>query len=193
MAGDERPMRGGTRRGRAVRVALWALLPVATVVGVYWFGRAHTPSYATSLFGTRFGDAQQLKAELGTALLGLALIQLLLALWLYGRLPGLGTAPQPVGRIHRLVGLAAFLISLPIARHCLVGYGVELTDARTALHSLSGCFLYGAFVAKVIVVRHRRLPGWVLPVAGGALVLTIALLWYSAAFWYLNTLNAPGL
>ncbi|MQS17060.1 hypothetical protein F7Q99_33945 [Streptomyces kaniharaensis] len=171
---------------------LWALPPIAAVVGVYWFGRAHTPDLATSLFGARYGEAQQLKAELGTALLGLALIQLLLALWLYGRLPGLGAAPRPVGRIHRLGGLAAFLLSLPIARHCLVAYGVQLTDARTTLHSLSACFLYGAFVAKVIVVRHRRLPGWALPVAGGALVLAIALVWYTAALWYVNDSHAPG-
>ncbi|MFD8079057.1 DUF6529 family protein [Streptomyces sp. NPDC059718] len=55
-----------------------------------------------------------------------------------------------------------------------------------ALHSLAGCFLYGAFVAKVVVVRHRRWPGWALPLAGGALVMMIALAWYSAAFWYLD-------
>ncbi|MFJ9822881.1 DUF6529 family protein [Streptomyces sp. NPDC101160] len=192
MTGDEHATPGGTHRGRVVRGVLWALLPVAAAVGVYWYGRAHTPVYDTSLFGARFDDAQQLKSELGTALLGLALIQLLLALWLYGRLPGLGPAPRPVGPTHRLVGLAAFLLSLPIARHCLVAYGVQLTDARTALHSLSGCFLYGAFVAKVNVVRHRRLPGWALPVAGGALVLAIALLWYTAALWYLNGADAPG-
>ncbi|MGW5418750.1 DUF6529 family protein [Streptomyces sp. NPDC003943] len=192
MAVDEPARPGGTKRGRVVRALLWALLPVAAAVGVYWYGRAHTPVYDTSLFGARFGDAQRLKSELGTALLGLALIQLLLALWLYGRLPGVGPAPRPVGLVHRLIGLAAFLLSLPIARHCLVAYGVQLTDARTALHSLSGCFLYGAFVAKVIVVRHRRLPGWALPVAGGALVLAIALLWYTAALWYLDDAHAPG-
>jgi hypothetical protein len=70
---------------------------------------------------------------------------------------------------------------------------VQLTDTRVAVHSLTGCALYGAFVAKVIVVRHRRLPGWALPVAGGALLCAIALLWYTAAFWYLNGLHAPGL
>ncbi|WP_406197222.1 DUF6529 family protein [Kitasatospora sp. NBC_01560] len=172
---------------------LWALLPLAVTVGLLWYGRAHTPDYTSSLFGRRFDDANQLKAQLGTALLGLALIQLLLALWMYGRLPGVPTAPRSVRSGHRLVGLAAFLLSLPIAYHCLTAYGVQLTDSRVALHSFAGCFLYGAFVAKVIVVRHRRLPDWALPTAGGALLVLIVLLWYSAALWRLNGYHVPGL
>ncbi|MFB7668678.1 DUF6529 family protein [Kitasatospora sp. NPDC056138] len=172
---------------------LWLLLPVAVVVGLFWYGRAHTPNYGTSLFGNRGNDARLLKAQLGSALLGLALVQLLLALWMYGRLPALRAAPHRVHTVHRLIGLAAFLLSLPIARHCITAYGVQLTDTRVALHSLAGCFLYGAFVAKVIVVRHRRWPGWALPLAGGTLVTLIALIWYVAPFWYLNGFQAPGL
>ncbi|WP_051829751.1 DUF6529 family protein [Streptomyces pyridomyceticus] len=185
----ERPFRS---RRRASGL-LWVLLPVAVTAGLFWYGRAHTPDYASSLFGRRFDDANLLKAQLGTALLGLALVQLLLALWMYGRLPGLRAAPRPVRTGHRLVGLGAFLLSLPIAYHCINAYGVQLTDSRIALHSFSGCFLYGAFVTKVIVVRHHRLPGWALPVAGGALIVLIALLWYSAALWRLNGHHVPGL
>ncbi|MFJ2779514.1 MULTISPECIES: DUF6529 family protein [unclassified Kitasatospora] len=178
---------------RRLHDILWLLLPVAVMVGLYWYGRVHTPDYETSLFGNRGDDARLLKAQLGSALLGLALIQLLLALWIYGRLPALRTAPHKVRTTHRLVGLTAFLLSLPIARHCITAYGVQLTDPRVALHSLTGCFLYGAFVAKVIVVRHRRWPGWALPLAGGTLVTAIALIWYAAPFWYLNDFQAPGL
>ncbi|GAB7181847.1 hypothetical protein ATKI12_1678 [Kitasatospora sp. Ki12] len=172
---------------------LWALLPVAVTAGLFWYGRAHTPDYTSSLFGRRFADANQLKAQLGTALLGLALVQLLLALWMYGRLPGLPAAPRSVRTGHRLIGLGAFLLSLPVAYHCLTAYGVQVTDSRIALHSFAGCFLYGAFVTKVVVVRHPRLPGWALPTAGGALTVLIALLWYSAALWQLNGLHVPGL
>ncbi|MET8628923.1 DUF6529 family protein [Kitasatospora sp. NPDC004669] len=172
---------------------LWLLLPVAVAAGLFWYGRAHTPDYETSLFGNRGRDAQLLKAQLGSALLGLALIQLLLALWIYGRLPALRAAPHAVHTTHRLIGLTAFLLSLPIARHCIAAYGVQFTDTRVALHSLIGCFLYGAFVAKVIVVRHRRWPGWALPLAGGTLVTAIALIWYVAPFWYLNGFQVPGL
>lgn len=182
------------RAWRAWRALPWAVLPVAVAVGLYWYGRAHTPEYAESLFGRRGDDANQLKAELGSALFGLALVQLLLALWMYGRLPlAPRRAPRPVRTVHRAVGLLAFLLSLPIARHCLVAYGVQLSSPRVALHSVTGCVLYGAFVAKVIVVRHRRLPGWALPLAGGALVCAIGLMWYSGALWYVNGYRAPGL
>ncbi|MGI5440109.1 DUF6529 family protein [Streptomyces shenzhenensis] len=172
---------------------LWLLLPVAVTAGLYWFGRTHTPDYTSSLFGQRGNDARRLKAQLGSALLCLALIQLILALWMYGLLPAVRAASHRVHTTHRLIGLTAFLLSLPIAWHCISAYGVQLTDARVALHSLTGCFLYGAFVAKVVVVRHRRWPSWALPLAGGTLVTAIALLWYAAAFWYLNDFQAPGL
>ncbi|RKT16679.1 hypothetical protein BX285_1026 [Streptomyces sp. 1114.5] len=189
MHGVERPLRS-RRRARGV---LWMLLPVAVTAGLFWYGRAHTPDYTSSLFGRRFDDANLLKAQLGTALLGLALVQLLLGLWMYGRLPGVRAAPRPVRTGHRVVGVVAFLLSLPIAYHCINAYGVQVTDSRIALHSFAGCFLYGAFITKVIVVRHRRLPGWALPTAGGALIVLIALLWYSAALWRLNGYAVPGL
>jgi Na+/H+ antiporter NhaD/arsenite permease-like protein len=60
------------------------------------------------------------------------------------------------------------------------------------VHSLAGCFFYGVFVAKVLVVRSRRMPGWVLPVAGGVLVTVIGVLWYSSALWYFNGHHLPG-
>jgi hypothetical protein len=173
-------------------VAVAALLPIAIAVGLYLFGRAHTPDYASSLFGARGDDANELKARLGSALLGLALIQLLLALWMYRRLPGAGSAPPPVRTVHRIVGLLALLLSLPIAYHCITAYGVQLTPNRVAVHSVTGCVLYGAFAAKLLVVRSRRLPGWALPLAGGVLVATIALLWYTAGLWFLNDSDAPG-
>ncbi|WP_433418523.1 DUF6529 family protein [Microtetraspora malaysiensis] len=72
------------------------------------------------------------------------------------------------------------------AGRCEAPGGRDHTDrARVALHSLAGCFFYGAFAAKVLIVRRRRLPGWALPLAGGTLVILIAILWSSAALWQL--------
>jgi hypothetical protein len=76
--------------------------------------------------------------------------------------------------------------------HCLNAYGVQLTSVRVAVHSLAGCFFYGAFAAKVLLVRSRRLPGWALPVAGGILVTLAVVLWYSAALWYFHGFTLPG-
>ena len=52
--------------------------------------------------------------------------------------------------------------------------------------SIAGCFFYGAFAAKVAVVRSRHFPGWTLPLVGGILVTLIAALWYTSALWYYN-------
>jgi len=60
-----------------------------------------------------------------------------------------------------------------------------------AIHSIAGCFFYGAFVAKVLLVRTRRLPGWVLPVAGGTLAAVPGVLWYASAVRYHNGYQLP--
>ncbi|MFI6122657.1 DUF6529 family protein [Streptomyces sp. NPDC051064] len=168
------------------------MAPVAAGVGIYLLGTHHTPNYDNGLFGEHGTAAVDLKARLSTALLGLTLIQLGLALWMYGRVPGARSAPRSVPLGHRVLGFLIFLFSLPIAYHCLVTYGIETTSPRVTIHSFAGCALYGAFVAKVIAVRSRRLPGWLLPAMGALLVLGVALLWYTAALWALNGDSAPG-
>ncbi|WP_371605891.1 MULTISPECIES: DUF6529 family protein [unclassified Streptomyces] len=171
---------------------LAVLVPVAVAAGIYLFGTHHTPNYLNGLFGEYGTGTVDLKARLGTALLGLAFVQLGLALWMYGRVPGVGPASRPVRLGHRTLGFLTFLFSLPIAYHCLTTYGIETTSPRVAIHSFAGCALYGAFAAKAIVVRSRRLPGLLLPVVGGLLVLGVALLWYTAALWALNGDSVPG-
>jgi uncharacterized membrane protein HdeD (DUF308 family) len=75
----------------------------------------------------------------------------------------------------------------------MLAYGVQTTSARVVVHSLAGCFLYGAFVAKVTVVRSRGFPGWALPPAGGTLALLVAVLWYTSALWNFNDFSLPVL
>jgi len=67
----------------------------------------------------------------------------------------------------------------------------HLGDLRVAMDSVGGCFFYGAFAAKVLIVRSRRLPGWALPVAGGLLVTLIVVMWYSSALWYFDGSRLP--
>ena len=90
-----------------------------------------------------------------------------------------------------VIGFIAVGVTLPVAIHCFVAYGVVLTDPRIMIHSIAGCVLYGAFVAKVLLVQSKKLPGWALPVAGGLLALLIALLWYTSALWYYNGYQVP--
>jgi hypothetical protein len=181
------------RRPVAGRLLVIGALALSVAAGLYAFGSLHTPDYAVSLFGRRDGSANLLKAQLGTLMLGLAAFQLVLALWMFGRLPGFGTGSATVHTAHRLGGILLFLVSLPIAYHCMTAYGVQLTTTRIALHSLAGCLFYGAFAAKVVIVESRRLPSLALPVAGGALITLVAVLWYTAAFWQLDGFSVPGL
>jgi hypothetical protein len=164
----------------------------AIAVALYAFGTWHAPDYSTSLFGRTGPDTLSLKSWMATGVLALAAVQVGLALWMYGRLPGAGLAPLPVSRVHRGVGIAAVLLTLPIAYHCAFAYGVQThIDARIAVHSIAGCFFYGAFVAKLVVVRSPRLPGYALPLAGGTLVTVVAVLWYTSALWFFNDFSLP--
>jgi hypothetical protein len=179
------------------RRPVWLAVPLAAAAaitaGLYVFGTQHTPDYSISLFGETAADTLPLKSWLGTSLLALAAVQLVLALWIYGRLPRAAAAPAGVATAHRLVGLAALVLTLPIAYHCAFAYGVQTSvDTRVAVHSVAGCFLYGAFAAKVAIVRSKRLPGWTLPIAGGLLVVVVVVLWYTSALWYFNNYSLPS-
>ncbi len=181
------------RRPVAVRLAGIGLLAAGVTAALYVAGRLHTPNYTATLFGQSGLDAIALKSLLATVALGLAVLQVLLALWIYRKLPLAGRAPRPARLAHRVTGFALFALTVPIAVHCLLAYGVQLTSPRVAVHSIAGCFFYGAFAAKVLLVQSRRLPGWVLPAAGGTLAVVIGVLWYTSSLWYYNGFRLPAL
>lgn len=177
------------RQSAGWRLAAIGVLAIGVTGALYVAGRLHQPDYTFSMFGA---DPIPPKSLLATIALGMAGLQVLLALWIYRKLPLAGSPPRPVPLAHRIVGFGLFVFTLPIAVHCLIAYGVQLTSPRVAVHSLAGCFFYGAFVAKVLLVQSRRLPGWALPVAGGALAVVVGVLWYTSALWYYNGYRLPG-
>lgn len=158
---------------------------VAVALGVY--GRVHEGSY-DSLPSLGFSTAGTFKAWATSVVLLLALSQLVTALWLYGRLPGRPRVPKGLGTVHRATGIFALVLSLPVAAFCLYGFGFspEPYRTRTLIHSLAGCILYGAFAAKILLVHSRRIPGWALPVAGGLLLTSVAVLWQTGAVWFFD-------
>ena len=176
-----------------MRLAGIGLLAVGVAAALYVAGRLLTPSYTFGLFGQVGPAAVTLKSTLASVALGLAVLQVALALWIYRKLPLAGSPPRPVRLVHRVAGFGLFALTVPIAVHCLFAYGVQLTSLRVALHSIAGCFFYGAFVAKVLLVRSKRLPGWALPVAGGTLAVIVGVLWYTSALWYYNGYRLPGM
>ena len=76
---------------------------------------------------------------------------------------------------------------VPVAIHCLYALGFETDAARGLVHSLAGCFFYGAFVAKMLVLQRHEAPSWALPALGGAVFTALTVLWLTAAAWFFGT------
>jgi len=161
---------------------------VAIALGVY--GRVHDPTQH-ALFTLFFTNTIRMKAWLATAVIVLAVVQILLALRLYGKVSVPRHAPAWLGDFHRLTGTLAFIVSLPVAFHCLwsLGFQSHLGDGRTFIHSLLGCVFYGAFATKIIVVRSKNLPDWALPAVGGTVFATMVGLWLTSSLWFFRTVG----
>ncbi|MDQ3156252.1 MAG: DUF6529 family protein [Actinomycetota bacterium] len=162
---------------------------VSLLIGVY--GAQHEPTFRSiNTFG--FGSMIQMKVWFAVAVGALAIGQLIGALWLYGRL-GVA-APAWLGKAHRASGTLAILLSLPVAFHCLWSLGFqsgENTTTRVMLHSIVGCAVYGALVVKIMAVRSKTAPGWLLPVAGGLLFSVLITVVWTSAIWYLGEVGLP--
>jgi Family of unknown function (DUF6529) len=179
---------------RPLALAVPALILAGIATAIFVAGKSISPDYSgTALFGKTATDTLPLKSTLASIVLGVAAFQLLSATWMYGRLPGFGARPGWLPPLHRVAGVSAFLLTLPIAYHCMRAYGIETFDSRVTVHAIAGCLFYGAFAAKVTIVRWRRLPGWSLPIAGATLVTLVAVLWYTSALWYYNDFSVPFL
>jgi hypothetical protein len=168
---------------------------VAVLLGV--FGRVHDPTLAgTTTLG--FGTVIDMKVVLTSVIGVLAVLQVVGALWLYGKLgvqapPGLGTA-------HRTTGAVTLVLTVFVGYHCLWALGLEsghLPDGepvptRTVVHGVVGCAVFGAAVVKLVAVRSRRAAGWFLPVAGGVLFALLITAVLTSAGWYLQDEGWPG-
>jgi hypothetical protein len=153
---------------------------VAVILGVY--GNLHDPA-GTAFNLAGFSSTSAVKSWLATVAIAFALLQLVSALMVYGRLPG----PSWSGVLHRWSGRVAFLVAVPVAVHCLYALGYQTYEPRVLWHSLLGCFFFGAFSAKMLLLRTERLPGWVLPVVGGLVFSALTVIWLTSALWFFRT------
>ena len=135
-----------------------------------------------------FTSTIHMKAWLATAVALLACAQLFTAAWIFRKLPF--AKPAWVNPVHRWTGRAVFVLSLPVAFHCIFRLGFQSDEPRIVIHSLAGCAFYGAYVAKVLIVRMKRYPVWVIPTAGGLLFTAIITIWYTSAFWFFTTIDS---
>ena len=168
---------------------------VALLVGI--FGRVHDPTLAdTTTLG--FRTVIDMKVVLSVAIGVLAVLQVIGALWMYGKL-GV-TAPSWLGTAHRISGAIAVVLILFVSYHCVWTLGLasgtfadgEPVSTRTVVHGILGCAVIGALVVKVVAVRSRRAPGWFLPVAGGLLFALLIAAVMTSAVWYIGARGWPA-
>jgi uncharacterized protein DUF6529 len=156
---------------------------VSITLGLY--GRLHTPTgIAVSLAG--FSSQLTVKVWLASVAVTFAVVQLISALVMYGKVPGVA-APSWIGTLHRWSGRTAFLFTIPVAVQCLYALGFQTYSTRVLIHSLLGCVFFGAFTVKMLILPKKGLPGWTLPLFGGIVFSTLVGLWLTSALWFFAT------
>ena len=168
------------------RPARWLALPIAlfAVVSLTAGLLADHEPRSKGYFHLVFSDPIHMKAWLATVAVALALFQLFTAAWIFRKLPW--SKPAWVNPAHRWSGRLAFVATLPVAYHCIFKLGFEDATTRVLWHSLLGCAFYGAYVAKVTIVRLRRFPGPTLPIAGGLVFAVLIGVWWTSARWFFD-------
>jgi mono/diheme cytochrome c family protein len=183
----EAPAPPTTRSYRWVAAPLLAFALFALTAGLL---ARHDPR-SKGYFRLFFSDPIHMKAGFATAVAVLACLQVFTAAWIFRKLPW----PKPawVNPLHRWSGRLAFVLTLPVAYHCIFKLGFRHPDSRVLAHSLLGCGVYGAYASKVTIVRLHRFPRPVLPIAGGLLFTILIAVWYTSALWlYRQETAAPA-
>jgi hypothetical protein len=177
-------------QSKPAKLIIPALVGAAVAVALGAYGKHHKPGIDKIDFG--FSTLINMKVWLATGAGALAVLQLISALWMWGRLPFAGDAPRWIPVAHRILGTLAFLVTLPVAYACLYSLGFQDTTTRVLAHSILGCAFYGAFVTKLIVLRTSRLPGWALPVVGGLLFSALVAVVATSAIYTFAVFGNPG-
>jgi len=172
-----------TRPPAAVAVPVAIGVGVAVGIGVY--SKVHTPA-GTALNVAGFSTALAAKAWLTTFAMVFGLLQLLSAQVMYGRIP---LQIDAIGAIHRWSGRIAVLLTVPVAVHCLYALGYSSYSNRVLIHSLLGCFFYGIFATKMLLLARKDAPSWAVQVAGGLLFTGLTGLWLSASLWFFTNVG----
>ena len=147
--------------GRAAPTATKMMVPLAigavVSVALGTYGRVHDPTGVGVLIAG-FSGAQAAKAWMASGVTLLALVQLGSRPWsCTARCPA---SPRPRGpaRLHRWSGRGPSCCRVPVAVHCLYALGFQSYDTRVLVHSLLGCFFFGVFTAKMLLLPQRGLP-----------------------------------
>jgi hypothetical protein len=167
------------------------LIGAAIALGLGVYGHAHDPT-GKSIFSLVFTKTLNMKAWFATGAVVLAIFQLLSALRMYRVIPIPRTVPRWLGLAHRFSGVAILALTVPVAYHCLWALGFQDYSTRVLVHSIAGCFFFGAFAAKVVIIEWKSVPRWSIPIAGGLLFSALTVIWFSSAWWFFNQFGFPS-
>lgn len=177
-------------QSRAGRLALVLLAGAAVAIALGVYAKVHTPA-GRPVFTLGFSGMLQMKTWLATAALAFVVVQLVTALAMWGRLPGVRGTAQWLPHVHRYSGAIGFVLSLGPGFHCLWSLGFGTGSTRVLAHSVAGCAFYGAYAAKMLGLRVRGLPGRTIPILGGLVLTAFAVTWASAALWFFSRSSLP--
>ena len=162
-----------------------ALVGCAVSAAIGTYGSLHKPAgFAINLAG--FSGPLTVKVWLATLATLFAIVQLVSALIMYGKFPGV-KGPSWIGTLHRWSGRVAFLVTVPVAMHCLYALGFQSYSTRVLIHSVLGTMFFGAFTAKMLVLTRKNTPGWALPLFGGLVFTGLAGLFITSSLWFFTT------
>ncbi len=174
--------RSGTAIGPLLAVVAVGV-GVAILLGMY--GALHTPTKQAIYVGG-FSSGLYAKAWLTTCAFVLAIVQIITAMIILNKIK-IASRPPWIDALHRWSGRIAVLLTVPVAVHCLYALGFQAGEPRVLIHSLLGCLFYAAVVTKMWVLSRPALPGWALPVIGGAVFSVLVGLWFTAGLWVFTT------
>lgn len=163
-------------------------IAVAAVLAAY--SKVHPGDHAV-ITTLGFSTLLAMKTWLTTAALVFVVVQVISALAMWGRLPGVAGSPGWASPVHRWSGVIAFVLTLPVAFQCIWSIGWSDSSIRTLIHSLAGVLFYGVFAAKMLSLRLKGLPGWAIPVLGALLAALLTAVWFSSALWYFTQPGMP--
>jgi hypothetical protein len=144
----------------------------------------------TDIVEAVFSSTIAAKAWLATWALALAVVQVLTASRMWGKLQRVVPVSFTTARrVHRWSGRIALLLTLPVFFHCVTMLGFETPDVRVTVHAVAGSFVYGVFAAKLLVIRWKGYPHWVLPALGGSLAAVLTTLWLTSSLWYFTNVR----
>ena len=173
---------------RPVLLAPLALAGAAVSLALGVYAHVHRPT-GGAIVDLGFPSVKYMKAVLTSVSTGFVLLQVVSAMAMFGRLPIASADATWVAIAHRWSGTVAFVVSLPVAYHCLWAFGLDLDHTRPLVHGLLGCAFYGAFTTKMLALRTERLPRWALPVLGSLVAVLLTALWATSALWFFGTLH----